>query len=244
MKVLLVDDDIDLLDLMSYALRREGYAIVTAADGQQALRRHEGEQPDIVLLDANLPKLNGFEVCRRIRHSSETPIIMLTSRDEEEYILRGLQLGADDYVTKPFSPKQLVARMKTVLRRCQSDTYDHPARVLQAGDYVLELESQQVTNAGQPVQLTPLEFRIFFLLAMNEGRIIPYSRLVEYAWGYDGGDSGQLKTHICHIRQKLGMRPGKPGGIRAVVGVGYTLERAPTDEAGASSRQDAAPTTS
>jgi len=233
MKVLLVDDDVDLLDLMSYALRREGYTIITAADGAQALRRYEGEQPDIILLDANMPKLNGFEVCRRIRHASETPIIMLTSRDDEEDVLRGLQLGADDYVTKPFSPKQLVARMKTVLRRCRLDRYDHPARELRCGDFVLELESQQVTNAGQSVQLTPLEFRLFFLLAMNEGRIIPYSRLVEYAWGYDGGDSCQLKTHICHIRQKLGMQSSKKGRIRAVVGVGYALECAPTDHAGA-----------
>ncbi|SRR5581483_4925976 len=236
MKVLLVDDDIDLLDLLAYALRREGYTILTASDGQQALRRCEGEQPDIVLLDVNLPKLNGFEVCRRIRHASEIPIIMLTSRDEEEDILRGLQFGADDYVTKPFSPKQLAARMKTVLRRSRADRYDQPVRELRCGDLVLELESQQVTKAGQAVQLTPLEFRILFLLAMNEGRIIPYSRLVEYAWGYDGGDSSQLKTHICHIRQKIGMRPGKKGGIRAVVGVGYTLDRVSADE------PDAAPT--
>src|SRR5881397_2333608 len=109
MRVLLVDDDVELLDLMSYALRREGYTIITAADGAQALRRYEGEQPDIILLDVNMPKLNGFEVCRRIRHESETPIIMLTARDEEEDIVRGLQLGADDYMTKPFSAKQLAA---------------------------------------------------------------------------------------------------------------------------------------
>lgn len=239
MKVLLVDDDVDLLDLMSYALRREGYTILTAADGQQALRRYEAEQPDIILLDANLPKLNGFEVCRRIRHASETPIIMLTSRDEEEDVLRGLQLGADDYVTKPFSPKQLVARMRTLLRRCRLDNYDQPVRELRCGDYVLELESQQVTNAGQAVQLTPLEFRIFFLLAMNENRIIPYSRLVEYAWGYDGGDSSQLKTHICHIRQKLGMQSGKKARIRAVVGVGYSLDRATSGEGAASPSDEA-----
>lgn len=239
MKVLVVDDDIDLLDLLSYALRREGYTVLTAADGQQALRRHEAELPDIILLDTNLPKLNGFEVCRRIRHASETPIIMLTARDEEEDVLRGLQLGADDYVTKPFSPKQLVARMRALLRRCRLDHYDQPVRELRCGDYVLELESQQVTNAGHAVQLTPLEFRIFFLLAMNENRIIPYSRLVEYAWGYDGGDSGQLKTHICHIRQKLGMQSTKKARIRAVVGVGYSFDRVTSSGGDASSSDDA-----
>lgn len=224
MKVLVVDDDPYLLELLEYTLRREGYTVVTAADGAQALRRFEADQPHIVLLDVNLPKLNGFEVCRRLRQAAATPIILLTARDEEEDVLRGLQLGADDYVTKPYSPKQLVARMRTVLRRCQTDRYDQPAREVVCGDLVLELDSQQVTKAGHAVQLTPLEFRIFFLLAMNAGRVIPYGRLVEYAWGYDGGDAGQLKTHICHIRQKLGLEPGQPGGIRAVAGVGYSLE--------------------
>jgi DNA-binding response OmpR family regulator len=225
MKVLVADDDAYNLELLDYALRREGYTPVMAADGAQALRQFERERPSIVLLDVNMPKLNGFEVCRRIRQDAETPIIMLTSRDEEADVLRGLQLGADDYVTKPFSPKQLVARMKTVLRRCEANPYDQPAREVRCGDLVLELDSHQVIKAGRPVQLTPLEFRLLFLLAMNEGRVIPYARLVEYAWGYEGGDASLLKTHISHIREKLGLQPGQPG-IRAVMGVGYTLERA------------------
>src|SRR6266487_1910713 len=137
MKVLVVDDDVDLLDLTTYALRREGYSVFAAVDGQQALHRWESENPDIVLLDVNLPKLNGFEVCRRIRHESETPIIMLTARDEEEDIVRGLQLGADDYVVKPFSAKQLTARMKAVLRRCRTDPYRDAVREVRAGDLVL-----------------------------------------------------------------------------------------------------------
>src|SRR5215216_7596408 len=117
MKVLVVDDDVDLLDLMTYALRREGYNVVAAVDGQQALQRWESENPDIVLLDGNLPKVDGFEVCRRIRHESKTPIILLTARDDEPDIVRGLTLGADDYVTKPFSTTQLLARIRAVLRR-------------------------------------------------------------------------------------------------------------------------------
>ena len=232
MKVLVADDDPYHLELLDYALRREGYTPVTAADGVQALRQFETERPGIVLLDVNMPKLNGFEVCRRIRQDAETPIIMLTSRDEEADVLRGLQLGADDYVTKPFSPKQLVARLKAVLRRCEANSYDQPAREVRCGDLVLELDSHQVTRAGRAVQLTPLEFRLLFLLAMNEGRVIPYSRLVEYAWGYEGGDASLLKTHITHIREKLGLQPGQPG-IRAVMGVGYTLERAQPQTAGA-----------
>src|SRR6266567_4740718 len=177
MKVLVVDDDVDLLDLMTYALRREGYNVLAAVDGQQALQRWESESPDIVLLDGNLPKIDGFEVCRRIRHESKTPIIMLTARDEEE-------------------------------------------------DLVLDLQSHEVTKAGKPVQLTRLEFRILYMLALNEGRIIPYSRLIEYAWGYyDEGKSNLLKTHICHIRKKLALAPSGKRGIKAVLGVGYSLSR-------------------
>jgi DNA-binding response OmpR family regulator len=225
MKVLVADDDADLLDLMSYALRREGYTVLAAIDGQQALRRWESENPDIMLLDINLPKVNGFEVCRRIRRDSEMPIIMVTSRDEEEDAVRGLQLGADDYVTKPFSVKLLANRMRTVLRRCQTDRYHQPVSEVRVRDLVLDLQSHEVTKAGKAVQLTPLEFRILYMLAMNEGRVIPYSRLVEYAWGYDGGDSSLLKTHICHIRTKLGLATNQRDGIKAVPGVGYSLAR-------------------
>jgi DNA-binding response OmpR family regulator len=226
MKVLVADDDTDLLDLMTYALRREGYIVLAATDGHLALHRSEAEHPDIVLLDANMPKLNGFEVCRRLRHNSEVPIIMLTACDEEEDIVRGLQLGADDYITKPFSAKQLIARMKAILRRCRANRYEEQVGEVRVGDLALDIRSMQVNKTGQVIQLTPLEFRILFLLAMNEGRVIPYSRLVEYAWGYDGGDSSLLKTHVCHIRQKLGLRAGRDGlKIKAVASVGYSLAR-------------------
>jgi len=226
LKVLIADDDADLLDLMAYALRREGYTVLAAINGQQALQRYEAETPDILLLDVTMPKLNGFEVCRRIRREATTPIIMLTARDEEEDIVRGLQLGADDYVVKPFSAKQLMARMKAVLRRYRTDGYHEPVSQLRVGDLVLDLQAYQATKAGKLVQLTPLEFRILYMLAMNEGRVIPYSRLVEYVWGYDSGDANLLKTHICHIRKKLGLTTEQPGGMRAVAGVGYSLARA------------------
>jgi DNA-binding response OmpR family regulator len=223
MKVLLVEDDADLLDLLTYALGREGYTVLTAMDGQQAIRRWEESTPDIVLLDANLPKLDGYEVCRRLRHDGATPIIMLTARDEEEDVLHGFRVGADDYVNKPFSAKQLAARIKAVLRRAQADPYRQPMREVKIGNVRLDLQSYGVTSGDRQIQLTPLEFRILYLLGVNEGRVIPYSRLVEYAWGYEGGDSSLLKTHICHIRQKLNLSAGKNGGIRAVPGVGYSL---------------------
>jgi DNA-binding response OmpR family regulator len=224
-KILIVDDDADLLDLTGYALRREGFAVVQAVDGEQALQRWERETPDLVLLDANMPKLNGFEVCRQIRQASTTPVIMLTARDDEEDVLQGLELGADDYVTKPFSAKQLIARIKAVIRRCQGDPYRQPVSELKAGDLVLDLQSHEARKSGAVVQLTPLEFRLLYMLAMNEGRVIPYDRIVEYAWGYDGGDSSLLKTHMSHIRSKLGIGANGPGAIRAIPGVGYSLAR-------------------
>jgi DNA-binding response OmpR family regulator len=223
MKALVVDDDVDLLDLTTYALRREGYHVLPAVDGAQALQRWESEHPDIVLLDANLPRINGYEVCRRIRQESTTPVIMLTARDDEQDIVRGLQLGADDYVTKPFSAKQLAARMKAVLRRSNNDQYDRTVSIVRAGDLALDLNSHEVTRGGVPVDLTAIEFRIVFMLAANANRVIPYTRLVEYAWGYDSGDAGLLKTHICHIREKLSMPLDGKGGIKAVPGVGYKV---------------------
>jgi len=224
-KILVVDDDADLLDLTGYALRREGFTVVQAQDGEQALQRWERESPDLVLLDANMPKMNGFEVCQRIRQSSTTPVIMLTARDDEEDILQGLELGADDYVTKPFSAKQLIARIKAVIRRCQGDPFRQPVSELRAGDLVLDLQSHEARKGGAVVQLTPLEFRLLYMLTMNEGRVIPYDRIVEYAWGYDGGDSSLLKTHMSHIRSKLGIGATGPGAIRAIPGVGYSLNR-------------------
>lgn len=221
MKALVVDDDVDLLDLTTYALRREGYIVLPAVDGTQALQCWETEQPDIILLDANLPRINGFEVCRRIRQEAKTPIIMLTARNAEEDVIRGLQLGADDYVTKPFSARQLAARMKAILRRSTSDRYDQPRSEIRVGSLTLDSQCHEATRDGVAVELTALEFRILFLMAANPNRVVPYTRLVEYAWGYDSGDAGLLKTHVCHIREKLAMPLSGKAGIKAVPDVGY-----------------------
>ena len=224
MRVLIVDRDQDLLDVMTYSFRREGYEVAGATDGLQALDHVRAVRPDIVVLELDLPRLDGFEVCRRIRLDSEVPIIIATARHEEPDVLRALRLGADDYVTKPFSLKQLSARMGTVLRRCRSTSQMRSARTVRAGDLELSLESYEVRRGGgDPAPLTPLEFRILYLLAMNEGQIIPYARLVDYAWGYEGGDSSLLKTHVCHIRQKLNLPLTGPGAIRSLATVGYGL---------------------
>jgi DNA-binding response OmpR family regulator len=241
MRALIVDGDPDLLDVMTYAFRREGHAIVAAATGPQALERFRDAHPDIVVLDLKLPELDGFEVCRQIRLKSEVPIIAVSASRDEADILRGLRLGADDHLSKPFSLKELAARMETVLRRCRSTAHDRGARNVKAGDLELSLESYEVTYGGDPVQLTPLEFRILYMLAMNEGQVIPYPRLVDYAWGFEGGDASLLKTHICHIRQKLGLPLEGSGAIRSLATVGYSLVKA---RAGAGTRpplQAAAP---
>jgi DNA-binding response OmpR family regulator len=225
MRVLLAEDDRDLLDITAYALRREGFNVVAAIDGQQTMRRVAEDQPDIVLLDLNLPKLNGFEVCRRIRQEHDTAIIMLTARVHEDDIVRGLQLGADDYVVKPFSVKQLIARIRAVIRRGRNHVMSQPETEVRVGSLNLNLQAHQATKDGARVQLTPLEFRILHMLAINAGRVIPYSRLIEYGWGYEGGDASLLKTHVYHIRRKLNLSPKEPGGIMAVSRVGYSLGR-------------------
>jgi DNA-binding response OmpR family regulator len=223
MRALIVDGDQDLLDVMIYALRREGYDVVAATNGEQGLDRLRIDRPDMVVLDLKLGRPNGFEVCRRIRLESEVPIIMVSSSLEEQDVLRALRLGADDYVNKPFSLKQLAARMETVMRRCRRSSHDRAARNVRAGDLELRLESYEVTRSGNSVPLTPLEFRILYMLAMNEGQVIPYARLVDYAWGFEGGDASLLKTHVCHIRQKLDLPLGGPGAIRSLATVGYSL---------------------
>jgi DNA-binding response OmpR family regulator len=223
-----VDGDQDLLDVMTYSLRRDGYDVVVATNGLHALERLRADRPDIVLLELQLSRLNGLEVCRRIRLESEVPIIVVSSSNEEHDVLRALRLGADDYVTKPCSFRQLVARMETVSRRCRASSHVRAARTVRAGDLELSLQSYEVTHGGhEPIQLTPLEFRILYMLAMNEGQVIPYSRLVDYAWGFEGGDANLLKTHICHVRAKLGLPLTGPGAIRALATVGYSLVKHP-----------------
>ena len=233
MKILVADDDADLLDVTTYALRREGYNIVTATDGQQAVDRHLDERPDLVLLDVGLPRMNGFDVCRRIRESAATPIIMLTARNDDDNVVQGFLTGADDYVTKPFSHRQLAARIRAVLNRTHGGLTPEPEGDLAVGNLRLDLHSHEVTiGSERVVRLTPLEFRVLYMLAINEGRVVSSSRLVEYAWGYEGGEASLVKTHISHVRQKLGLdraRPEdeRPGDIRirTVPWVGYSLTR-------------------
>lgn len=223
MKILLVDDDTDLLDVTAYALRREGFNVIVATDGVQALRRWQADEPDLVLLDVGMPRMSGLEVCRKIRQESSTPVIMLTAAGDEEHVVQGFRHGADDYVTKPFSPKQLALRIRAVMRRSSGQPVIETDRSMTVGEFTLDLEAHRVSRNDDVVQLTPLEFRIFHMLAINEGRVVTFWRLVEYGWGYDGGEPAMLKTHISHLRKKLRLEPEKPGYIQVLHGVGYVM---------------------
>jgi DNA-binding response OmpR family regulator len=208
---------------VSRAFLRAGYEVVTALDGEQALELAASAQPDLIVLDVQLPGIDGFEICRRVRLDSQVPIVMLTARDEEEDVMRGFRLGVDDYVTKPFSARLLVARVAAVLRRTGETNHQQRGDRVQAGDLDLDVQSFEVRKDGQPVRLTPLEFRILHILAANKGRVVPYARLIEYAWGHEGGSPSHLKIRICSIRKKLGLPVSGDAGIKAVVGTGYTL---------------------
>jgi DNA-binding response OmpR family regulator len=223
MKVLLVEDDVDLLDVTTYALRREGFNVLTATDGAQALRVWEADEPSVVVLDVGLPRLNGFEVCRTIRQGSSTPIILLTGLTGSEYVVKGFRLGADDYVTKPFSTQELALRIRALWRRTGHRAETEPARELCLGGLTLDVESHEIRHGDWAVRLTPIEFRLLYMLAMNAGKVVSSARLLDYGWGYQGSDVSVLKAHISHARKKLRQSPEPLGDIISVPHVGYWL---------------------
>lgn len=221
-RILIADDDVELLDVLSYLLARHGYQPVPASDGDQALARWKSDRPTLVLLDVVMPRRSGFDVLREIRRHSPVPVIMLTARGSDSDIVRGLKLGADDYVTKPFSVRQLVARIDAVLRRRQGSD-GLAARQLAVGGFVLDLDSNEVRREAQVAHLTPLEASILHKLALNYGRVVSTRRLLDEVWGYEDGDPGMIKVHVSHIRRKLEAIGATNDVIRATSGVGYCL---------------------
>ena len=228
MKILVVDDDADLRGLIGYALRQAGYLVVEAADGPSGVELFAREEPDLVVLDVNLPKLGGFEVCRRIRQRSAAPVMMLTVRSSEEDQVQGLDLGADDYLTKPFSPKTLLARVRALLRRTGTE---RPAPMV-VGDLAVDGEAQTVSVKGAaPVRLTHLEFRLLQLLVANAGHTLPAERLLRHVWGDRAtGDRQTLKQLVHRLRQKIEADASAPRYLVTASGIGYTLQ--PTGEEG------------
>jgi DNA-binding response OmpR family regulator len=218
--ILVVDDEARIVRLVRDYLERAGYGVLTARDGETALQLAHQEQPDLIVLDLMLPGVDGLDVCRRLRQESGVPIIMLTARVEEADRVVGLELGADDYVTKPFSPRELVARVRATLRRTSGQV--GPATVLRAGDVELDTAALAATVAGQPVELTPTEFQLLAAMVQQPGRIFSREQLLKAIHGvaFDGYDRS-VDSHIKNLRRKMEPDPRQPRYVQTVYGVGY-----------------------
>ena len=225
--ILAADDDPQLLRLVTRNLQLEGYDALGASDGQQALELIESNPPDLVLLDVMMPKMDGFTVCYRVREFSSVPIIILTARGQDQDKVRGLDLGADDYLTKPFSVDELLARVRAVLRRSEF-TAREKAQGLRAtittGDLTVDYSQHLVTLAGHEIPLTPTEYRILAYLAQNAGRVVTQDLLLEHVWGSEYlGESHMLQVNVNRLRHKLEIDPTQPRYILTKAGVGYSL---------------------
>ena len=222
MKILVADDDPDLLDLVAFALGQAGYLVVKAGDGNAALARFGAESPDLVILDINMPGQSGFDVCAAIRARGTTPVMMLTARGEEQDLVRALDLGADDYLTKPFSPRTLLARVKALLRRAQLERSAGPTT---AGRITLDADDSSVRIGTQPpIALTKLEFRLMQALLAQAGKAIHSDRLLILVWGHRGSGDRQLLKQLVHrLRHKIEPHPAMPQYLQTAAVSGYKL---------------------
>ncbi len=222
MKVLIVEDDLALSDVVAFTLRRAGYDVATAYDGLAALEMFASVSPDLLLLDLNLPRLDGLGVCRRVRAESDLPIIILSVRGEDEAVVRGLEMGADDYMVKPFSPTQLVARIRAVMRRVGVSAA--PTMLTVAG-LALDRSRGEVLRIedGASVRLTGLELKLLEALMLHPGQVLPSDTLIATVWGPEGGDRTMLKQLMYRLRSKIEVDASKPVYIETVPGIGYAL---------------------
>lgn len=222
MKVLVVDDDLALADVISFTMRRAGYETVLAYDGQMALECWKSTSPDLIILDLNLPKISGFKVCQHIRARSDIPIIILSVRDDDEDIITGLKYGADDYIVKPFSPRQVIARVEAVLRRSRQEKV--PDGMLTAGGLALHVSRRELRQGSQVlVHLTRLECQLMEVLLRNCGQVVPTDLLIETVWGPGQGERGMLKQLVYRLRRKLSASLENPACLENVAGIGYCL---------------------
>lgn len=225
-KVLVVDDEKSIVELVVFNLEKQGFKTVVAYDGIQAIQVARAEKPDAIILDVMLPGLDGFEVCRILSRELSAPIIMLTARKDEIDRILGLEIGADDYVTKPFSPRELVARVKAVLRRRGRQETDPEGKVVRRGDLVIDLDRHAVQVGERAVELTPTEFEVLRLLATHPGRVFSREALLETIRGSDAYiDLRTVDVHIRHLREKLGDNPAEPRFLETVRGIGYRFKQ-------------------
>ncbi len=220
-KILLVDDEKTLVKALTFNLEKEGYQVIPAYDGEEALKKMETENPDLVILDLMLPGVDGFEVCRRVRKKLDVPIIMLTAKGDDIDKILGLELGADDYITKPFNPRELLARVKAIFRR--SDVQGSTLKsLIKIQDMQIDLYQHKVRVKDEEIDLTSKEFALLNLLASNPGRVFSREQLLEQIWGYNYyGDARTVDVHIRHLREKLETDPSNPRYILTVWGTGY-----------------------
>lgn len=220
-RILVVDDEANILDLVTLYLERENYKVESAMDGKKALEITEENEPDLIVLDIMLPEIDGFEVCRQIRSSSEVPIIMLTARDEDIDKIVGLELGADDYLTKPFNPRELVARVKAILRRMDRSERP-PAGPIAVGDVQIDPARREVHVAGESVSLRMKEFDLLQAFAEHRGIVLSREQLLNLVWGFDFyGQTRTVDVHVAHLRKRLA--GSEQVHIETVTGVGYKL---------------------
>ena len=226
-RILLVEDEKAIRDAVAAYLERENYIVRGVGDGQSALEEFEKHSFDLIILDLMLPKLSGERVCRTVRETSNVPIIMLTAKGEVEDRIIGLELGADDYLIKPFSPRELVARVRALLRRAHTES--EPAlEVLDFGDLVIDDETKEVKVSGNPVKLTPIEYNILLLLVRNAGKVFSIDEIYEKIWNEEAiGADNTVAVHIRHIREKIEINPREPRYLKVVWGVGYKVEKQP-----------------
>lgn len=224
--VLVVEDEESLASTLSYNLRKNGFNVVSAADGVEGLAAARRLRPDVIVLDLMLPKMDGMELCRRVRSDSDVPIIMLTARGEEMDRVVGLEMGADDYLTKPFSMRELMARVRALLRRSGARPVAEDADRIIAGALDLDLRGRTVSRSGEEVQLKPKEFDLLYFLAKNAGQVFTREQILERVWGYDFfGGSRTVDVHVRWLREKLEEAPAHPQHLLTVRGVGYKFVR-------------------
>jgi DNA-binding response OmpR family regulator len=228
--VLIVEDEENILETLRYNFEREGYSVHTASDGGIGLELARAHHPDIVILDVMLPGMDGFEVCRILRRETDVPILMLTAKGEEIDRVVGLELGADDYVTKPFSMRELAARVRNMLRRSQAalesgGTADGASEVIVSNNLRIDITGHTATLNGQPLDMKPREYELLAMLASNRGRAYTRDQILERLWGYDYvGDTRTVDVHIRWLREKIEPDPGKPVRIVTIRGVGYRFD--------------------
>lgn len=224
--ILVVDDEERITDFVKWYLEAEGYGVEVAHDGLEALTRLEAQEFDLMVLDLMLPRLDGLEVCRRVRKRSMLPILMLTAKDAEADRILGFELGADDYLTKPFSPRELVLRVNAILRRIARPSPTEAGEVLQFGDLVIDVTRHEVTIQGRAIALTAMEFQLLKLMASHPGRVFTREELISRLWESHYGELRIVDVHICNLREKIEPNPSQPAFILTVWGVGYKFRNA------------------